>query len=256
MFSRKRATDLFVEGVVIVASILLAFALEAWWAERGERLEETGILQNLHIEFTAAGAQLDRYLFFHDVTLSSVDGILSSAREAQAEGRSRVEIPTIYLARAFIPPTYDPRMGTLDGLTHSGRLGILQSEELRKALSGWPGLLAEAAEEDDRSAAMVYDRMDPILSTMLDISEARLMASEVENEACANVFFGRSCEDAEVEIELPPKWTGSISLPVNFEVLGIFSARYQILEHGIDEFRDVREEITRIVALVEESLAG
>jgi hypothetical protein len=256
MFSRKRATDLLVEGVVIVVSILLAFALEAWWAERGERLEETGILENLRVEFSNAGTQLDRYLFFHDVTLSSIDSILSAARAGLAEGRPTVEVPTIYLARAFIPPTYDPQTGTLDGLTHSGHFGILRSEELRKALSAWPGLLAEAAEEDNRSAYMVYERLDPRLSTMLDISEARLMAAEVENGACANVFFGRSCEDSEVEIELPAKWAGSTSLPVNLEVVGLFSARYQVLEHGIDEFRNVREEIDRIVKLVDGSLAG
>ena len=254
MFDRKRATGLLVEGVVIVVSILMAFALEAWWAERGERLEEAGILENIKVEFMAAGTQLDRYLFYHEVTLTSLDSILGSARAALGGGRSSVEVPTIYLARAFIPPTYDPRTGTLDGMTHSGHFGILQSEELRKALTAWPGLMAEASEEDDRSAGMVYQRLDPVLSTMMDISEARLMVAEITNEACANVFFERSCEDANVEIELPPKWAGSTALPVNFEVLGLFSARYQILEHGIDEFRTVREEIDRIVALVGESL--
>jgi hypothetical protein len=255
MFDRKRATGLFVEGVVIVVSILLAFSLEAWWAERGERLEETGILENLRVEFVAAGTQLDRYLFYHEVTLSSLDNILSSTRSGLAEGRPSVDIPTIHLARAFIPPTYDPRTGTLDGMTHSGHFGILRSEELRKALTAWPGLLAEAAEEDARSAAMVYERLDPALSTMLDISEARLMVAEITNEACANLFFERSCEDENVKVELPLKWAGSTALPVNFEVVGLFSARYQVLEHGIDEFRNVRQEIDRIVALVEESLA-
>lgn len=256
MLGRKRATDLLSEGVVIVVSILLAFALEAWWAERGERLEETGILENLHVEFSNAGAQMDRYMFFHEVTLSSVDSILRAERAALAEGRTRVEVPTIYLARAFIPPTFDPQTGTLDGLTHSGHFGIIRSEELRKALSAWPGILAEAAEEDDRSAAVVHGRLDPRLSTMMDISEARIMSAEIVDEACSNAFFGRSCEDSEVEIELPPKWAGSTSMPVNFEVIGLFAARYQILEHGIDEYVDVRQEIDRIVALLEESLAG
>jgi hypothetical protein len=254
MFDRKRATGLFFEGVVIVVSILMAFALEAWWAERGERLEERGILENLRVEFIAAGTQLDRYLFYHEVTLTSVDSILSSARAALQEGRPRVDVPTIYLARAFIPPTYDPRTGTLDGMTHSGHFGILQSEELRKALTAWPGLMAEAAEEDERSAYMVFERLDPVLSTLLDISEPRMMVAEITNEACSNVFFERSCEDVNLAIELPAKWAGSTEMPVNFEVIGLFAARYQILEHGIDEFRDVRAEIDRIVALVEESL--
>jgi len=58
MLSRKRVTDLTVEGMVIVVSILLAFALEAWWDARGQRQEETQILENLQVEFREAGAQL------------------------------------------------------------------------------------------------------------------------------------------------------------------------------------------------------
>lgn len=42
---------LFREGVVIVASILLAFAIDAWWDERKERVEEREIL-----------AEIDRFL--------------------------------------------------------------------------------------------------------------------------------------------------------------------------------------------------
>ncbi len=34
----------FVEGVVIVASILLAFGIQAWWEETQERVEEQEIL--------------------------------------------------------------------------------------------------------------------------------------------------------------------------------------------------------------------
>ena len=55
MLSRKRVTDLTVEGMVIVVSILLAFALEAWWDARGQRQEETQILENLQVEFREAG---------------------------------------------------------------------------------------------------------------------------------------------------------------------------------------------------------
>ena len=46
----------FVEGVVIVGSILLAFGLQAWWDERGERQTELTILGELH---TALSADLE-----------------------------------------------------------------------------------------------------------------------------------------------------------------------------------------------------
>jgi hypothetical protein len=127
MLNRRRWTDLGVEGVVIVASILLAFALDAWWDSRGQRQEETQVLENLRSEFQAAGSQLDRYLIIDQTTLASIERILRSARAAHAAGRAQVEVATVDLARTLIAPTFDPRTGTLDGLLASGRLGILKS---------------------------------------------------------------------------------------------------------------------------------
>ena len=47
----------FVEGVVIVGSILLAFGLQAWWEERIERAEEERIervgLELMHADLVA-----------------------------------------------------------------------------------------------------------------------------------------------------------------------------------------------------------
>ena len=40
-----------VESVAIVVSILLAFAIDAWWEERQERVEEAEILVGLEQEF-------------------------------------------------------------------------------------------------------------------------------------------------------------------------------------------------------------
>ena len=141
MLNRRRWTDLGVEGVVIVASILLAFALDAWWDSRGQRQEET-----------------------------------------------QVEVATVDLARTLIAPTFDPRTGTLDGLLASGRLGILKSESLRQRLAAWPGLLADAAEEEVRSDALIRDLMEPILWKEMDLSPAHTLPVEIAWETCSNVF--------------------------------------------------------------------
>ena len=52
----KRSQDipwkrLSVEAAAIVVSILLAFAIDAWWEERLERKEEAEQLVRLHAEF-------------------------------------------------------------------------------------------------------------------------------------------------------------------------------------------------------------
>lgn len=254
MFNRKRATDLFVEGGVIVVSILLAFALEAGWAERGERMEETEILQNLQVEFLAAGVQLDRYMVFHEVTLGSLDTILAALREAQAAGRRQAEVATIHLSRILINPTFDPRMGTLDGLVHSGKGAVLESDELQSSLASWPGLLAEAKEEEARIDRLIMDQMGPALRSRIDISAAHLLNVEIETQACGHLIVGRSCDDFEEEAELPARWSGTTALPVNFETMGLFAARLDLLSHGVVQFREVRAEIDRIRGIVEDGL--
>jgi hypothetical protein len=253
MLNRRRWTDLAVEGVVIVVSILLAFALDAWWDSRGQRQEEAQVLENLRSEFQAAGSQLDRYLIIDRTTLASIEAILRSARAAQAAGEARVEVATVDLARTLIAPTFDPRTGTLDGLLASGRLRILRNENLRQKLAAWPGLLVDAAEEEARSDDLIRNQMEPILWREMDTGPARTLPIEIGKEACSNVFWGRSCGDLDVEVPLPARWISNSSLPASLEVLGVFSTRLQILTHGVDQLQTVREEIDLILDEIGES---
>ena len=56
---------LLTEMVLIVASILLAFALDSWWDERRDRVEEGEILQGLQEEFRLNRSTLERRLAQH-----------------------------------------------------------------------------------------------------------------------------------------------------------------------------------------------
>ena len=49
----RRATRLLVEGAVIVASILLAFGIDAWWDARTERTQERALLTALAEDLAA-----------------------------------------------------------------------------------------------------------------------------------------------------------------------------------------------------------
>lgn len=74
MLRRRRWTDLSVEGVVIVVSILLAFALDAWWNSRGQRQEETQVeVATLDLARTFIAPTFDP-------RTGSLDGPLSSGR--------------------------------------------------------------------------------------------------------------------------------------------------------------------------------
>ena len=50
---------MFVEGTAIVVSILLAFAIAAWWEGRGQLQEEQSILIGLQAEFEDVQTRLN-----------------------------------------------------------------------------------------------------------------------------------------------------------------------------------------------------
>lgn len=57
-----------VEGAAIVISILLAFAIDAWWEERGDRQAEVLLLQRLQADFLEIKAGLEVVELDHRTT--------------------------------------------------------------------------------------------------------------------------------------------------------------------------------------------
>ena len=55
----------FVEGLVIVGSILLALALDAWWDGVQEAERRQALLRGLASDFEAAATDLDRVAQMH-----------------------------------------------------------------------------------------------------------------------------------------------------------------------------------------------
>jgi len=72
----KRTT---VEAAAIVASILLAFAIDAWWEDRGLRIEEQQVLQGLREEFLSVRNVLSRHLTIHLNDLQTLEDFLIAA---------------------------------------------------------------------------------------------------------------------------------------------------------------------------------
>ncbi|UCC85061.1 MAG: hypothetical protein JSW46_09170 [Gemmatimonadota bacterium] len=167
---RIDARGLALEGLVIVASILAAFALDRWWDDRRERVEERVTLAALQDEFLQARAELELYLRVHRRIEGSVRSTVDALRSGLDRGVSFVSIPDTALAWAYIPPTTQLSLGTLSGLLQSGRLGILQDPELRTALSGWAGMLGDLTEEETRSLEYVQYQLDPVLRKRVDVT--------------------------------------------------------------------------------------
>jgi hypothetical protein len=130
------------EGVVIVASILLAFWIDAWWDGRKDKLEEKEILIGLEIEFVDLAERLDRWTEYNRTGVELIGEYLSDA----VSGMDLNDIQrTFFYAR--IVNVLD-QGGAIDALLASGRLEKITDREIRARLLMWPDWLEDIHTND------------------------------------------------------------------------------------------------------------
>ena len=133
------------EGLAIVVSILLAFAIDALWDDRQERLEEQEVLSALLAEFRLNRAEAAEVIETHELGRQRV-AVLAQLTVAEVGALRSAEAEAILVAMAN-PRTFGPILGTIDSLIGAGRLSIIQVRELRTSLTSFINL-SEDAEED------------------------------------------------------------------------------------------------------------
>ena len=135
------------EGGAIVLSILLAFAIDASWDERQERVEERETLEALQSDFESNREAASNVISIH---ATFEDRVARLARMTRQEVLALPEDSVGPLIAALAAPgTFDPATGTVDALIGAGKLGLLREAELRQALTRFLSLV-EDAQEDSR----------------------------------------------------------------------------------------------------------
>lgn len=215
---------------VVVSSILVAFALDAWWDGRLLRKDERQNLIGLRAEFSAVTRQLQEEQMLQAEIASVCDTLLAHTGPAPT-------IPPDFkrlLNRAFVARTLDLSTGTLDALMAGGRLEILRSEALRSALAGWHGKLLDATEDETNARAHFFSELVPLLA---DGERVR-----------ARVALGTQ--------PLPP--TGFEQNPQALlrdpRFASALDYRSQWLRHVVNELADAETEARRILMLIESEL--
>lgn len=150
-----------VEGVAIIASILLAFWIDAWWDDRQNRNEEQQVLHGLQEEFTSIRGVLKRDLTDHLQNLQSLERFLI------AIGNSPLDVPgtavDAVLMEMLNPGTTDLGNGALNALLSSGRVEMLTNRNLRASLAAWEGVMDEVRDDQSNNSRMVYEQFIPYI---------------------------------------------------------------------------------------------
>ena len=124
-----------VQAAAIVVSILLAFAIEAWWAEKQEQDIEQRTLQALQSDLAASNEELDKLL------RRLVKARTDFARFQSASPSEIVEFDAeavrVTMVSLVTPASFNPVTATLDALSSDGRMGLISDPQLLRQLSSW-----------------------------------------------------------------------------------------------------------------------
>ena len=146
-----RANDIawrrfLIEAGVIVASILLAFGIDAWWEDRQTYHWQISQLTELRNEFVENQEQLSSIAENHDAIASYVQAI---AEKGGLQGvGEKVTLDGNELSALITWRTSDITTGSLDTLLASGRLSDIQNGDIRRALAAWPTRVSDAQEDE------------------------------------------------------------------------------------------------------------
>jgi len=227
---RRGALEFF----VILASILAAFGLEAWWNYRVEADDTAASLQNLSLEFESTRTALS-----HQV------GLLESARTALAAllpaiGPSAPLVPmdsvTTLFDLSFRASTIELQSGALQALLASGQLSKIEDLELATMLAAWPADIARLRARSsmlEENREIIIDYLHDILPT-LQIAEKTGQMSR----------YRRSSFDVSTR-----------TVQRDMRVEGLLGNRGMLIEDTDEMIQDLDARAVRILELIGRSLA-
>ena len=168
-------TRIVVEGSAIVVSILLAFAIDAWWDAHQDRQEEQRVLAGLKEEIESNLARIDVELSYRHSVLESIERLFSASLGKVELGQDQVD-------RLIGDVTWwtnvEYSRGVVDGLVQGGRLSIIENNELRDAISELPNRYDVIRESERNDQITTSTMVVPYLNRHASLTQiANTMAS-------------------------------------------------------------------------------
>jgi hypothetical protein len=221
-----------VEAVAIVASILLAFGIDAWWGERLEQSNEQVLLTRLGAEFAANLDRIDQVKGLSIIVDASLNlfGVIS---EATLNEDTTVEVPTGMLRLALIAPLFEADMPLLDAFTKAGKLDIVDESRIIAAVSVWERQLRDYTSMAERARRDVDTLLLPALYKRADIGP--LLVGP----------FITSLNRTD------PMWAVPVVINIDSEVKGLVAGRYARALDAHRDFEELRMAAVEVIEAIE-----
>ncbi len=241
MISRRHIAGLALEGVVVVVSILIAFALDAWWDDRQlaqETVEDLAIVEY----------ELAENIRLVQVTMDIMRQVVAANNTLIAELLTQSDSATIEVDDAtvfwslFSHPTFDPSLGGTDAWIASGRLGGLESSLLRQRLASVRGKVEDVVEEQRVARELAVREIYPLIKD--DIGDIGLV-----QQMFSDGLHARQSTSVQTVNR-----SGTIRIPNTNGLRFLLRTRTLWLEASIYETSDFQAELEEIQSLLHDEI--
>jgi hypothetical protein len=170
---RITLSRLLLEGVVVVASILIAFAIDAWWDGRQEARARNALLNALRSDAIVARAEVMRVRSGMVRGMEGTEAFLALADGAELTADDAPRVDTIGTA-LFLTPSFDAPTGSLQALLAGGDLSYVDNQEIIQRITRLLSLVANL----EREQRVLVDTVSGIRETLnaLGIDVTRIVA--------------------------------------------------------------------------------
>ena len=226
------------EGTAIVVSILLAFAIDAWWQRQNEAKQLDALLVSLHEDFKSSQAHVDRWLGGNRKILAALtafrDQLASTAIDHE------FEVPQEWILAAIGTPTYSPTDATLQAAISSGQIELIEDVELRTRLAMWRQQVDDTQEDELLIRQIVVQNLVPALSEQVRLAPA------FEFDTIVGWFLDETLPNADEKLRV----TATTKLE------GAVSERLFYTTFVVAGLADIRQTQADIIQLLENDISG
>jgi hypothetical protein len=150
------------EILLVVIGILIALSINNWNQERIQKLEEQSIVKNIHTEYLQNKAIIKRRIEENELCEAALRQLMNNiGKDEDYLKKQNIDSLLFY---AFDPPIFRPSENTISGLIQSGRLELLQNQELVNLIYNWGRTMKALTDRTTRFTAKLDNEIFPYLS--------------------------------------------------------------------------------------------
>lgn len=238
--------QLLAESIAVIVSILVAFAIDAWWDGHQDQQRQHEILVGLRADFQSSRPGLASRLELARRMAKGNSDLLDLTRDHRDS--EPLMVPDTLILAVLGGPTYEPDTNTLDAALASGEIELLQDDELRAELANWRRILSDTGEDEREVRRITNEQLVPLMSRTLDLRpyyDMVLPWSGGDPFAAGRLITGNPSDDLH----------GQTSLAVDSELIGTLALRKFYVEFAAADLEELLDSLDRIASILDGQLA-